>query len=39
MDKGLFATLHWRWSADVHAPCAPAVTFGNSFVWIRNDCV
>jgi len=39
MDKGLFATFHWRWQAAVHALAARPVAFQNRFVQIRNDCV
>jgi len=39
MDKGLFATFHWRCTSPVHASLALAVAYGNSVVRIRNSCV
>src|SRR3981081_4884582 len=36
MDKGLFATFHWRCAPPVHASSAQAVAYGNSIVQIRN---
>jgi len=36
MDKGLLATLHWRWRRDVHASSADTVAYGNSIAQIRN---
>jgi len=36
MDKGLFATIHWRCSPPVHASLARSVAYGNSIVQIRN---
>jgi len=35
MDKGLFATFHWRWKAAVHASSACPVAFHDSIVRIR----
>jgi len=36
MDKGVFATFHWRWRVPVHASSGWPVTFGNRCVWNRN---